>query len=70
MKGSLMATARGLVAVDRWALGEATAPDGLGTMDEVLVVVHPDGGEAVGGVAVRTFRARVRCQKIVRTTGG
>lgn len=31
VRGSLMATVRGMIAVDRWALGEAPTPDGKAT---------------------------------------
>jgi hypothetical protein len=42
---SPMATARGLVAVDRWALGEAPAPDGLSPLADVLAAVAPTAAE-------------------------
>lgn len=33
--GTLMATARGIVAVDRWVFGEADTPDGTDGMDDI-----------------------------------
>lgn len=38
---SLMATARGLVAVDRWAFGELPTPDGDETISDVLAAADP-----------------------------
>jgi len=41
VRGSLMATGRGLIAVDRWALGETPSPDGDETFTQVLAGDHP-----------------------------
>jgi len=41
VRSSLMATARGIVAVDRWAFGERPTPDGDETMADVLAAPHP-----------------------------
>ncbi|MBI5488342.1 MAG: hypothetical protein HY905_13495 [Deltaproteobacteria bacterium] len=38
---SLMATGRGLIAVDRWVFGEAPGPDGTETFRELLAVARP-----------------------------
>ncbi len=38
---SLMATGRGIVAVDRWAFGELETPDGAETLQEVLATEDP-----------------------------
>ncbi len=43
--GSLMATGRGLVAVDRWAFGEIGAPSGHQTLTEVLETPSPTPAE-------------------------
>ncbi|MFO0744697.1 MAG: hypothetical protein U1F43_03350 [Myxococcota bacterium] len=45
MRGSLMATARGLIAVDRWAMGELATPDGDETMAELLARTAPSPAE-------------------------
>lgn len=45
VRGSLMATARGIVAVDRWAFGERPTPDGDETMADVLAAPHPTPAE-------------------------
>jgi hypothetical protein len=42
---SLMATARGIVAVDRWAFGEAPVPDGSTGVAEVLGSAQPTPAE-------------------------
>lgn len=41
VRTSLMATARGIVAVDRWAFGERATRDGDETMADVLAAAHP-----------------------------
>jgi len=41
VRTSLMATARGIVAVDRWAFGERETPDGDETMQDVLATSAP-----------------------------
>ncbi len=40
-----MATARGLVAVDRWAFGEIPTPNGNETIQDVLAATHPTPAE-------------------------
>ena len=46
VRGSLMGTARGIVAVDRWALGEAAMPDGATTMAEVCALAAPSAADS------------------------
>lgn len=41
VRGSLMHTARGLVAVDRWAFGELDTPTSTQTAADVLAAAHP-----------------------------
>ena len=45
VRTSMMATGRGLVAVDRWAFGELDAPDATQTFAEVLAVEDPTPAE-------------------------
>jgi len=45
VREGLMATARGIVAVDRFALGLSPAPDGLASMEEVLRRPAPDAAD-------------------------
>ncbi len=45
VRTSLMATARGVVAVDRWAFGETATPDGTQTMPDVLAAAKPTPAE-------------------------
>lgn len=41
VQGSLMATTRGLIAVDRWAFGELSTPTSTQTAQDVLTHPHP-----------------------------
>lgn len=45
VRGSMMATGRGLVAVDRWAFGELSAPEGEQTIADVLAARQPTPSE-------------------------
>ncbi|MCC6622517.1 MAG: hypothetical protein IT385_14730 [Deltaproteobacteria bacterium] len=45
VRTSLMTTGRGLVAVDRWAFGEAPIPDGDRTLADVLAAADPTPAE-------------------------
>lgn len=45
VKTSLMAAARGVVAVDRWAFGEQQTPNGEQTMEEALAMKNPTPAE-------------------------
>ncbi len=46
VEGSLMATARGIVAVDRWVFGEQPSPDGEETIREVLAADSPSPAQS------------------------
>ncbi len=46
VRGSLMATGRGIVAVDRWVFGEQPTPDGTTSIREVLSAADPSPADS------------------------